>query len=302
MILRPFHILFRLMIFAVVIGSTSACSSFGGDHTESDLDRYRKSPQYSVDQERFVNDRQEIIDQMKDKMFTWDGLTRRMFKGEHKVPEQKLPEETVSRDFFSSDSEKGKVIWLGHSSFLLRIDQKTILIDPVFANAGPFSFVGKRFQEPVLKLEDIPKVDLVLISHDHYDHLEMKTVRHLKDKGTRFIVPIGIGRHLAYWGVPQDRIHEKDWWQTETIGNLTITTAPARHYSGRSGFLDNDTLWASYVITNGVTNLYFSGDSGYGEHFREIGQKLGPFDIAFLENGDVKRPVSRDLARGPYVP
>ncbi|MCV6601673.1 MAG: MBL fold metallo-hydrolase, partial [Cohaesibacter sp.] len=133
---------------------------------------------------------------------------------------------------------------------------------------------------------------------DHYDHLEAATIKHLAADKSHFIVPIGVGTHLRQWGIPQERLTEKDWWDEVQLDNLLIALVPSEHYSGRKAFLANDTLWASFVIKSAKTNLYFSGDSGYGDHFATIGQRYGPFDLAFLENGQY-HPVSRKIHMHP---
>jgi L-ascorbate metabolism protein UlaG (beta-lactamase superfamily) len=184
--------------------------------------------------------------------------------------------------------QPAQVTWLGHSTMLLYIHGKTLLCDPVFNKmASPFSFIGpKRFaaKNPVT-VEDLPPVDAVCISHDHYDHLDHQTIKKLKRAARHFFVPLGVGAHLERWGVAPARITELDWWEETTFEGLKLACTPSRHFSGRTLTDRFKTLWASWVISDGKTNVYFSGDTGYGAHFKKIGKKYGPFDLTMLECG-----------------
>ncbi|WNJ17061.1 MBL fold metallo-hydrolase [Pontibacter sp. G13] len=179
------------------------------------------------------------------------------------------------------------VTWYGHSAILLEMEGKHILIDPMFgAVAAPVSFFGRRFkyQEPI-DIDALPHIDAVIISHDHYDHLDYPTISKIKEKVGHFYTPLGVGSHLKSWEVPADHITELDWWQSAQLDSLTFTATPSRHFSGR-GFGDRSkTQWASWVIKGQNNNIYFSGDGGYGPHFKEIGEKLGPFDFTMMECG-----------------
>ena len=182
-----------------------------------------------------------------------------------------------------------RVTWLGHSILLVEIDGRRVLIDPVWGErASPFRFAGpKRFYAPPLPSSDIPDIDVVLISHDHYDHLDYEAVRILRDRSVTWIVPLGVGAHLEYWGVPADRIVERDWWESTLVEDLTITATPARHFSGRSPlFTDsNGTLWAGWVVASKEHRIYYSGDTAMFDGFTQIRDRLGPFDITMLETG-----------------
>lgn len=207
------------------------------------------------------------------------------FEGNNRSPEKKLPEVKPNFLKFLEKSEHMKFIWFGHSTLLLNIDDQIVLVDPVFYNAAPVSFMVKRFQAPVVPVSDLPFVDTIVISHDHYDHLDKKTVAFYKDKETRFLVPTGVGQHLKDWGIPGSRITELSWHESATIKDVTFRATPAQHFSGRGLFDRNETLWASWIIEGKSDKIYYSGDSGYGPHFKEIGDKYGPFDYAFMENG-----------------
>lgn len=187
-----------------------------------------------------------------------------------------------------SDSDEIRLTWLGHSTCLIEIDGQTLLTDPMFSDrASPFTFIGpKRFAtDRKFTVNDLPKIDAVLISHDHYDHLDRGTIMKLSSRVERFYVPLGVGAHLQRWGVDKTRIVELNWWEHRQQGPLTLVATPARHFSGR-GLLDrNKTLWASWTILGTRQRAFFSGDSGYFDGFKEIGQRYGPFDVTMLESG-----------------
>jgi L-ascorbate metabolism protein UlaG (beta-lactamase superfamily) len=183
--------------------------------------------------------------------------------------------------------DKPTVVWFGHSSYLIKSKGVTVLMDPVFSgNASPVTFFGKSFPgSDVYSEGDIPPIDLLIISHDHYDHLDYKTITELIPKVKKFYTALGVGAHLERWGVPPDRIVEFDWWESKSIGDsIRLTATPARHFSGRS-LARGKTLWASFVLNIHGYTLYLGGDSGYDTHFAEIGAKYGPFDLAILECG-----------------
>lgn len=179
--------------------------------------------------------------------------------------------------------------WFGHSTILMKINGVTILTDPVITGkrASMFSFMGpKRFDyEKHVTVDDLPKIDAVILSHDHYDHLDYSTIKKLASKIDRFYLPLGVGAHFEHWGVPLKNITELNWWDEIEFNGLKLAFTPTRHFSGR-GFGDRfNTLWGSWVIIGPQKRLYFSGDSGYFPGFKEIGEKYGPFDLAFMECG-----------------
>ena len=185
---------------------------------------------------------------------------------------------------------------LGHSTMLLKLRGQFWITDPVFAErASPFKRLGpKRFHAPPIALEDLPPLRGVILSHDHYDHLDRETVLALADKTAVFLTPLGVGDRLVEWGVAAEKVRQFDWWQGVEIDGLSFTAAPAQHFSGRSLFDNNSTLWASWVIVDDGLRLFFSGDTGYFDGFRTIGERLGPFDVTLLETGAYD-------AQWPYV-
>ncbi|MGC4972181.1 MBL fold metallo-hydrolase [Streptomyces sp. DT199] len=180
-----------------------------------------------------------------------------------------------------------RLTWMGHSSVLAEIDGRRVLFDPVWGErCSPFSFAGPKRLHPVpLPLAALGPVDVVVISHDHYDHLDMPTIKALADTDTLFAVPLGVGAHLEHWGVSADRLRELDWHETTKIGGLALTATPARHFCGRGLRNTQHTLWASWVVAGGEHRIYHSGDTGYFDGFKEIGAEHGPFDATMIQIG-----------------
>ncbi|GAB6930507.1 MBL fold metallo-hydrolase [Paenibacillus sp. JCM 10914] len=216
------------------------------------------------------------------------AVTKEYLKdSKHRRPATTLSIDPVDPVEFTS-GDQTRIIWFGHSTFLLFIEGQTILVDPMLGRTpSPFpAFGGKRYSgRPPLEAEQLPSLDAVLITHDHYDHLDYGTIKRIKDKVGRFFVPQGIRAHLIRWGVRADNIEELGWWDATTFGGLTLACTPARHFSGRRGFDQNATLWCSWVVKGRNTSVFCSGDSGYGPHFKEIGEQYGPFDVALVECG-----------------
>jgi L-ascorbate metabolism protein UlaG (beta-lactamase superfamily) len=207
-------------------------------------------------------------------------------RGAHRWPKGRLQPAAFDPEAFLSGGTH--IVWLGHSTCLLRIDGKTILFDPVFSKrASPFQWAGpKRFAGSLaVTVADLPPIDAVVLSHDHYDHLDYGSIRALRGKAQRFFAPLGLGAHLQRWGVADERITELDWWGEAKADGLTFACTPARHFSGRRLGDRAATLWASWVIMSKRERIYFSGDTGYGPHFAKIGKRYGPFDLTCLECG-----------------
>ncbi|MCM4160684.1 MBL fold metallo-hydrolase [Antarcticibacterium flavum] len=190
-------------------------------------------------------------------------------------------------DLFKLPKDKISVVWFGHSSYLINYKGFVILIDPVFSgNASPVKFFGKPFKGTnIYMADDFPQIDLLLITHDHYDHLDYPFIKQIKDKVKKVVCSLGVGAHLELWGIPHEKIIELGWQEELKVNNeLNITALPSRHFSGRSTKRFN-TLWSSFALIWNDCRIYVGGDSGYSPQFREIGEQFGNFDLAFLECG-----------------
>jgi L-ascorbate metabolism protein UlaG (beta-lactamase superfamily) len=215
----------------------------------------------------------------------WKTLKSYLNKPTDTKPPVALP--YVKTDLHHLENDAPVMIWFGHSSYLLRIKGLNILIDPVFSNhAAPFSFMVKAYPgADAYSVPDMPDIDLLIQTHDHYDHLDYISVSALRPKIKKVVTTLGTGSHFEFWGYNPAAITELDWWDTTTIApGIELSAAPGRHFSGR-GIKRGKTLWASFILKTATHTIYIGGDSGYDKHFKEIGNKYGPFDIAMLECG-----------------
>jgi L-ascorbate metabolism protein UlaG (beta-lactamase superfamily) len=271
----------------VVVGAVWAVNgmeSLGAPAKGERLERMKRSPNYDVAAGIFVNKLPRLED--PDATDMWDFY----IAPSDAVPE---PEEryAVQRrrgEEFSTPPDSGlRVTWLGHSTTLIELDGRRFLVDPVWAErASPVSFLGaKRFHEPPLPIDELPAIDVVLISHDHYDHLDHEAIGELLDKARRFAVPLGVGAHLERWGVPADRIDELDWWDSFEDEGIELVMTPARHFSGRKLVDWDATLWAGWAIVGPRHRVYYSGDTALFPELKQIGERYGPFDITIIEAG-----------------
>jgi len=219
---------------------------------------------------------------------TWATIKDYRNKPNDTEPGKPLPVLPLTITAFDlSDQAALRFSRLGHSTLLLQMSGKLWLTDPVFSQrVSPVQWAGpKRFQQPPISIEELPTIEGVVISHNHYDHLDHDSILKLKDKVKHFVVPLGVGNKLIDWGVAAEKITELDWWENVYIGDVEFISTPAQHFSGR-GILDGDkTLWSSWVIRNKQQSVYYSGDTGYFPGFKDIGEKYGPFDFAFMECG-----------------
>jgi L-ascorbate metabolism protein UlaG (beta-lactamase superfamily) len=279
-------ILLAIVLLVGVAVLLVACSPrFGATVKGAWLERLEQSEHYRGGV--FSNQEETTI---VDSYGAWiNAMVERFRGGAVSYPTKPLPMRVMDEGFFAKRSNEGlSVTWLGHSTALIEIEGHRILTDPVFSERiSPISFLGpKRFPGGLpITPEELPELDVVLISHDHYDHLDYASILALKDKTATFVVPLGVGSHLRKWGVAQDKIIELDWWEEHELGSLTLAATPSQHFSGR-GLLDrNKTLWASWAILGANHRVFFGGDSGFFSGFRAIGEKYGPFDVTMLESG-----------------
>jgi L-ascorbate metabolism protein UlaG (beta-lactamase superfamily) len=251
------------------------------------LERLRRSPNFR--QGAFRN---QIDTPLMMPGRTLDAIAEWLWGKKKTRPPRPLPTVGLVRGSFSRPPlDDLRICWLGHSTVLLELEGVRMLFDPVWARrSSPSRFVGPaRFQPVPLAVEELPALDAVVISHDHYDHLDRQLIERLAraQREVIFHVPLGVGAHLEEWGIAAARTRELDWWQEASVaeGRVRLVAAPARHFSGR-GLLDrNRTLWASWAAIGKRRRAYFGGDGGYGRHFVEIGTRLGPFDLTMLEIG-----------------
>ncbi|WP_406088564.1 MBL fold metallo-hydrolase [Kitasatospora purpeofusca] len=247
-------------------------------------ERLRNSPQYRDGV--FHNAPSELARPAAQAGIDVETVRRALFQRDGRTPSRPVP--TVRPAEAAGTAAEGvAVTWYGHASALVEVEGARVLLDPIWSErCSPAAQVGPRRLHPVpVELEELPQVDAVLISHDHYDHLDMATVRRLvRSQSAPFAVPLGIGAHLRRWGVPEHRIIELDWNETCTLGELTVTLTSAHHFSGR-GLTRNTTLWGSWVIAGPNRRVYYTGDSGYFEGYARIGAQHGPFDAALVQVG-----------------
>jgi len=219
---------------------------------------------------------------------TWQFFKKKMANKAVIEPEQELEIIKLTKNrFHNTPDSLQRITWMGHSTSLIEIDGKTIITDPMFSSSpSPVpGVVGKRFsKEMPITIKDLPEIDIVLISHDHYDHLDRKTIKELDKKTKKYIMPIGVDAHLIKWGINPNKIEVLDWNQSTKYAGIKFSCTPAQHFSGR-GLKSCNTLWCSWVIQAPSAKLFFSGDSGYGPHFKAIGEQHGPFDLALMECG-----------------
>lgn len=223
----------------------------------------------------------------------YEGIKEMMKKGVDRTPSKPITTQTIDIERFeAAGAEETLICWLGHSTFLMKTGGLSILVDPVFGDrASMLSWLGpKRFDYSCnYQIESLPKIDIVLISHDHYDHLDYNAIQALKDKVDGFYMPLGVGAHFEHWKVASSKIHELDWWESFTHKGVKFTATPGRHFTGR--FINDrfKTLWCGWAVKSTKHKLYYSGDSGYFKGFKEIGDRLGPFDISLMECGQYSK-------------
>lgn len=270
------------LIAAVAIAVTIVVlPGFGRLPRGERLERIRKSPNYRDGQFRNLENSPMMTG---DKSRVRGMLEFLLRKKEGLRPDGRVT--ALRTDLHALDPASDLAVWFGHSSYLIQTDRRRALVDPVFRSAAPLSFLNRPFAgTDIYTPDDMPDVDYLIITHDHWDHLDHRTVTELKPRIRKIVCPLGVGEHFEYWGFPKERIVELDWNEEASLGDgFTVRCLPARHFSGR-GLNPNRTLWASFLLQSPTRNIYIGGDSGYGRHFAEIGRQFPQIDLAILENG-----------------
>jgi L-ascorbate metabolism protein UlaG (beta-lactamase superfamily) len=241
-----------------------------------------------------------ILAGLRDPTVSMPKLSEFLCGGERRVPVAPLPSMNPLEHWTKAPGSGLRATWLGHSTVMLEIDGMRVLTDPVWGKrASPAQFAGpKRFQPIPVAIRALPPIDVVIVSHDHYDHLDYPTIRELRKRDVPFVTSLGVGAHLEAWGVPAHRITELDWWESHNVGNLTLTAAPSQHFSGRGLKDRNATFWSSIVIRSPRHAVFFSGDTGLTTEYQVIRERLGPFDLVMLEVGAF-HPAWGDIHLGP---
>jgi L-ascorbate metabolism protein UlaG (beta-lactamase superfamily) len=256
---------------------------FGGKITSELQSQYEKSKNWKDG--KFQNLEKTEMDMSLGKL---PGVIYKQLTKAGQKPKAHISITPFDKTEFLAPADKAKFIWYGHSVVLMRLNGQTILIDPMLGpDTAPIApFDNKRFSENSLSLIDsFPEIDLILLTHDHYDHLDYDSIQKLKHKTKKYFVALGLKRHLVRWGVEADLITEFDWWDDNLLQDIKITFTPTRHFSGRGLRDGSKCLWGGWVFKTEKENIWFSGDGGYGEHFKKIGERFGPFDFAFMECG-----------------
>ena len=258
----------------------SLLKSLGKNPGGKRLERILRSPNYRDKAFQNLSHTEQLAEDSSFFKILKDSLSK------SKNVEPSVPIPFVKTDLKHIASEEPVIVWFGHSSYFIRINGKNILVDPVFSgNASPFSFMIKAFKGAnEYGVNDMPEIDLLVLTHDHYDHLDYQTITRLMPKVKQVFCALGVGSHLEYWGMNENRITEFDWWDKHDFFDMEFTAAPARHFSGRT-VVRSKALWCSFILKTKEHSLYLGGDSGYDSHFKTIGEKYGPFDIALLECG-----------------
>ena len=274
-----------LILLTLIIGTlfVNLSPAFGDAPSGESLDRITASKNFNGEIfENLIETKVQTPDPQNEQSMA-GFIYNNFFPPENKNPSRPLP----SVKLIGNRMKNGEFAWLGHSTILMKLNDKVIITDPVFNNASPIPGSVKPFKmEHAPSIRNLPNnIDVVLISHDHYDHLDYKAIQDLNNRVSNFLVPLGVKAHLLSWGVNENKIKEKDWYEDVYIDSIHYVFTPSRHFSGRGLSNRFSTLWGSWVIQSDSTNIFFSGDSGYFDEFKKIGSEYGPFDIAFMENG-----------------
>lgn len=291
-----------IMGLAFALGAQGSCVGYrralGVRKSARETSKLEQSPQWDQKREVFANPQP-----------MWTNISvRSMIRAQRSKspfaspahPDRELRQYQLDAQELGKSPRSGlRVTWFGHSSIYLEVDGKRFLIDPVWGPSSPFKRIGpQRWIAPSIALEQLPVPDAVVLSHDHYDHLDHRSIERIKHWDTLFVVPLGVGQHLAYWGVEASKIIELDWWQTHDLDGFALVCTPARHASGRGLFDRDATLWSGWAFQGPDHRVYYSGDTGLFDDLKRIGEKLGPFDLSMIEVGQY-HPNWPDWHLGP---
>lgn len=270
------------LLLAVSIYFYIRLPKFGKAPSGKRLERLQQSPNYKEGKFQNFHYTPDLT-----KGYSMPGILFDMLFKNHprRKPIDSIP--SIKTDLVNLPIDSNVLVWFGHSSYFMQIEGKRFLVDPVFSgNASPLPGTTKSFKgADIYSVADLPNIDYLVISHDHYDHLDYETIIALKEKVGKVVCGLGVGEHFEYWGYAPEKLIEKDWHEEIDLGDgFVLNTVPGRHFSGR-GFNRNNTLWTSYVLETPKSKIFIGGDSGYDTHFKEIGNKFGPIDLAILENG-----------------
>ena len=274
-----------LIIIGLLIAATALflqLPMFGKQPSGARLERIKQSPNYKDGKFQNLNHTPDLAEGVSYYRVMSDFFFK---KSPRQKPKLALPSQKT--DLLHLDPKENVVVWFGHSSYFIQTDGKKILVDPLFSGAAsPIAATTRAFPgSDVYSVDDFPEIDYLFISHDHWDHLDYDTVKKLKPKVKKIITGLGTGEHFEYWGFDLDKIVEKDWYEGAYLGDgFSVTITPGRHFAGR-GLTRNSAQWVSFVFQTPTVRLFLGGDSGYDTHFKAIGDKYGPFDLAFLECG-----------------
>ena len=273
-----FYAVFSTVLTLAGIGGAYIMTRFGALPAATEYAAWEKYETFRED--RFHN--LEANDFVAKKAVRKSGFLKFLFKSKN-APSFQIPQKQDRHDSSTPLKDAFSVYWLGHSSLIFELGDTRFMTDPVFGNAAPVPGIVTRYCEPPIRRSELPPLDFIIVSHDHYDHLEYDTIRALRHTDIIFVTPLGVGARLRSFGIKPENIRELYWYESTQIGNTTITATPGRHFSGRTLKDRFKTLWAGWVIENGGRKIFFGGDSGYGKHFKDIGKKFGPFDLVCLE-------------------
>jgi L-ascorbate metabolism protein UlaG (beta-lactamase superfamily) len=270
-----------LLLFALIVYAFMQQPQFGRAPQGKRLERIRQSPNFRDGKFHNLSPTPDLTNGA-----TYFSVLREFLSAKpRRIPSHEIPH--TKTDLKTLPADEDVLVWFGHSSYFMQIDGKKVLVDPVLSGAAsPVAFTTREFKGTgVYRAADLPEIDYLFITHDHWDHIDYKTLMELKPRVKQIITGLGTGAHFERWGFDPARILEQDWNESAELGDgFTVHATPARHFSGR-GFIRNRALWMSFVLKTPTMNIFIGGDSGYDTHFAEIGKKFGPFDLAILENG-----------------